>query len=115
MFLFQTTQNRQPRCASDWIASKRAEKFHPIVKGIGDLRCSDNRCQRKAIADRLPENHDVRNNALRFESPEMRSQTPESDLHFVGNAHCTCAAHVLVNLRQILRRTNNLPADAWQC
>jgi len=44
----------------------------------------------------------------------MRSKTPESDLHFVGDANRGCPAHMTVNLRQIIRRKNDLAADAGQ-
>src|SRR6266478_8782453 len=44
----------------------------------------------------------------------MRSKTPESDLHFVGDTNRACSAHVTVNLRQIIRRKNDLAADARQ-
>src|SRR5713101_2288815 len=101
MFFFENIQNRQPRRASDWISAKRTEEFHPVVKGIGDLRRGDHCRERKRIADRFAENYDVRSNSLRFESPKMRSQTPEPDLHFVGDAHRSRTAHVVVNLRQI--------------
>src|SRR6267143_3876414 len=111
---FQDVQNGQTRCARDGIAAKRAEKFHAVVERIGDFRRSDNRRQRKSVPDRLAQNHDVRNHALRFESPKMRSKTPESDLHFVGDADRACSADVTVNLRQIIRRKNDLAADARQ-
>src|SRR5256885_1594207 len=75
------------------IAAERAEKLHSIVKRIGDLLCRDDCRERERVADRLPQDDDVRNDALRFESPEMRSQTPESNLHFVGDADRACCAH----------------------
>src|SRR6266849_3427476 len=49
------------------------------------------------------------------ESPAVRSKAPEAHLYFVGDADCACSAHVTVNLRQIIRRKNDLAADAWQC
>src|SRR5260370_28270940 len=42
----------------------------------------------------------------------MRSQTPEPDLDFVGDTDRARTAHVAVNLRQIIRRKNDLAADA---
>src|SRR5260370_19620131 len=45
----------------------------------------------------------------------MRPKTPEPDLDFVGDADCACSAHVTVSLRQVIRRKNDLAADAWQC
>src|ERR1700731_2179464 len=80
-------ENLETRSASDRVAAKRAEKFHPVVKRIGDLRGGDNRRQRKGIADRLAKHDDVGNHALRFESPKMRSKTSESDLYFVGDTN----------------------------
>src|SRR2546429_9821361 len=50
----------------------------------------------------------------RFESPEVRPQTPEADLHFIGDRHRARGAHVSVNFFEIFRRKNNLSADAWQ-
>src|SRR5258708_13811000 len=79
LFFFKNIQNRKTSSAGDWIASKGAEKFHPIVKGIGDLQRGDNRRERKRIADGVAENDDIRNHALRFDSPEMPPQSP--DLH----------------------------------
>src|SRR3989442_5251318 len=115
ILLYKKTKTGEPRRARDWIASKGVEKFHPVVKGIRDLQSGDNRRERKCIADRFAKNNDVRNHSLRFESPEMRSQTPEPDLHFVGDTHCPCTAHMMVNLRLITRRKNDLAADARQC
>src|SRR2546429_3131306 len=51
---------------------------------------------------------------LRVESPKMRSKTPESDLHFVGDANRGCPAHMTVNLSQIIRRKNDLATNAGQ-
>ena len=52
---------------------------------------------------------------MRLEPPEMRSETPESHLHFVSDANRVRPAHVTINLRQIVRWKNNLAADAGQC
>src|SRR5207248_9894133 len=49
-----------------------------------------------------------------FESPEMRSQSSEPDLHFVGDANRTCCAHMFVDFLKISRGENNLPANAGQ-
>src|SRR5258708_8067727 len=114
LFFFKNIQNRKSSCAGDWIPSKGAEEFHPVVERIGDLRCRNHCRQRKRVADRFTKDDDIRNHSLRFESPEMRSQTTEPDLHFVGDTHRAGAAHVMVNLREITRRTNNLATDTWQ-
>src|SRR5260370_4348127 len=107
LFFFKNIQNRKTSSAGDWITAKGAEKFHPVVKGIGDLRRGDHRRERKRIADGFAENDDIRNHALRFESPEMRSQTPEPDLHFVGNTHGARTRHWRINLSEITHRKDN--------
>src|SRR2546429_6043283 len=58
----------------------RAEKLHSIVKGVGDLRGCNHRRKWKRIADRLPQNDDVWNNALRSEEHTSELQ---SRLHLV--------------------------------
>src|SRR5256884_4776569 len=78
------------------------------------FRSRDHRRERKCVPDGLAEHDDVRHHALRFESPEVRSQTPEADLHFIGDRHRARGAHVSVNFFEIFRRKNNLSADAWQ-
>src|SRR5258708_35908021 len=114
VFFFEDIENRETRRTSDRVAAKRAEKFHAVVERTGDFRRGNDGCERKRIADRLAENHDVRNPALRFESPKMRPKTPEPDLDFVGDTDRARTAHVAVNLCQVIRRKNDLAADAWQ-
>src|SRR5260370_31396283 len=114
MLFFENIKTRKTRRASERVAPKRAEKFHPAAERIGDFRRGDNRRQRKRIANRFAKHNDIGNHALRFESPEMRSKTPESDLYFVGDTNRACSAHVTVNLREIIRRKNDLAADARQ-
>src|SRR6266478_4768968 len=94
--VFKHIQHCEACCASDWVAAKRAEKLHPVVKRIGNFRRGDDCRERKCIPDRLAKNHDVRNDALRLEPPEMRSQTPESHLHFVSDANRVRPAHVTI-------------------
>src|SRR2546429_7469448 len=92
----------------------RAKKLHSIVKGVGDLRGCNHRRKWKRIADRLPQNDDVWNNALGLESPRVGPQPTESNLHFVRDANGTRRTHVAIHFREVSRRKNNLPADAWQ-
>src|SRR5712692_9418227 len=67
---FKNIQNRKTSSAGDWIAAKGAEKFHPVVKGIGDLRrgpppraethcrwvCRERRYPEPRFAFRIPRN-----------------------------------------------------------
>src|SRR5262249_31361997 len=63
---------------------------------------------------RLAENHDVWNNSLRFESPEMRAQASKTDLNFIRDANAACGAHKPIDLGKIVRGKHDLPRDARQ-
>src|SRR2546427_12212651 len=87
--LFRSLENiehGQSRSAGHRIAAKGAEEFHPVVEGSGDFPRRDHCRQRKRIADGLAQNDDVRNNILRFKTPEVCAETPKAGLHFIGNA-----------------------------
>src|SRR6516165_2350175 len=70
----QNVQNGKTRGASDWVAAESAEELHAIGEGSRDFGSRDHSRKREGVADGFPEDNDVRHNALRFESPEMRSQ-----------------------------------------
>src|ERR1043166_5077553 len=114
-FFLQDVENSKPYRTGNRISAKGAEEFHAIVKGLRDLARTDYGGQRKRIADWFAEHHDVWHDALRFESPEMCAQPPEADLHFVGYADATGSADMTIDFGQIVRRKNDLSADAGQC
>src|SRR5260370_18221672 len=109
VFFFKNIQNREPCGARHRVAAKSAEKLHSAVERIGDFWRGDHRRERKAIAAGFAEDDNVRHDTLRLESPQMCSETPESDLHFVGNAHRARFMHITVDLREIARRKDHLP------
>src|SRR4029077_2722899 len=104
-------QNGESRSACDRIASKSAEEFHAVVETRGDFWSGDDGRERERISDGFSEHHDVWNNVLRFESPEMRAETAKPDLPFIGDADAACSADVLVSFREISRGKNNLTRD----
>src|SRR5258708_18539969 len=115
LFFFQNIQTRETRRASNRIPAKRTEKLHAIVEGICDFLSSDNRGERKRIADRLSKHYDVGNHVLCFESPQVRTQASKSHLDFVGYADTARRADVTINCREITGGKYNLPANAGQC
>ena len=114
LFVTQHLEHRDARGARHRITAERAEKFHAIGERYGDLLRGNHRGQRKRIANRFTEHHNVRDHALRLESPEMRPQAPKAHLHFVGDTHRPGRPHVSISLRQIICGKHNLPADARQ-
>lgn len=48
---------------------------------------------------------------MRFESPKVRTEPAEADLHFVRNAYTAGGANVMICLSQIFRREDDLAAD----
>src|SRR5260370_38439557 len=64
LFFFKNIQNRKTSSAGDWIASKRAEKFHPVVKEAAELRRGNHRPELKRIADGFAENDAIRDHPL---------------------------------------------------
>ena len=114
MIVFEHIENSEARGASNRIAAERAEKFHAIVEAGGDFRSGDDGSEREGISDGLAEHHDVGDDVLRFESPEVRAEAAEADLHFVGDADATGRADVLVGFGEIAGRKNNLAGDAGE-
>ncbi len=112
MLFFEYLQNRESGGARYRIAAEGAEEFHSIIETCGDFRSGDDCSKREGIADRFAEHHDVRNDSLRLESPEVRAEAAKADLHFIGDADATCGANVLVGFREISGRKNNLTGDA---
>src|SRR5262245_39245148 len=113
-FVAHYIEHCEPRRAGNGIAAERTEKLHSVIKLARNLARGDHRSERERISNRLAEHHDVRHNALRLESPKVRAEPTESDLHFVSNTNATCGANVAIYLGQIVRWKDNLPADAWQ-
>src|SRR5580700_6442219 len=111
VFFFENIQNREACRAGYGIPSKRAEKFHAVVERFGDLCSCDYRCERESIANRLAKNDDVRNHALRFESPEMRAEPPKSDLYFIRDAHSACTTDMAISLCKVASWKHDLSAD----
>src|SRR5260370_9085168 len=87
IFFFKNIQNRKSSCAGDWIPSKGAEEFHPVVERIGDLRCRNHCRHRKRVADRFTKDDEIPNHSSRFESQEMLARTPKPDLPIAIATH----------------------------
>jgi hypothetical protein len=56
----------------------------------------------------LSDGDDVRNDTLKFEGPPVAADASESDLNLVGNADPASLADVMIDLRQVLGRQNDL-------
>ena len=98
--------------ARDRAAAEGAEELHPVVERGGNLTGRDDGAERIAVADRLPEHDDVRNDAVSLEGVEMRAHPAVRALDFVGNAHAARGPHVIVDGSQIPLRQQNLPRHA---
>ena len=96
MLFFEDVQNSESRGAGNGIAAEGTEEFHAVVEACGDFRSGDDCRERESISDRFAEHHDVGNDVLRFEAPEVRAEAAEADLHFVGDADTARGADVLV-------------------
>src|SRR5271169_2303929 len=114
MLFFEYVQNSEARRARNRVSPEGAEELHSVVEACRDFWASDNRGEGESISDWLAEDHNVRNNVLRFESPEVRAQAAETDLHFVGDADAARCADVLVGFGEISGWKNDLAGDTRQ-
>src|SRR6266567_1616811 len=67
-----------------------------------------------SIAYGLTHRNNVGHNSLCLESPEMRTDPPEANLYFVGNAHSARVSHIMVHFLEIVSRQHKLAAAAHQ-
>lgn len=67
----EDVEYRETGGAGDGIAAEGGEKLHAVGEGCGDFRSGDDSSKRKSVADGFAEDHDVRNDLLRFESPKV--------------------------------------------
>src|SRR5580700_2786528 len=114
MLLFEYGQNGEARGACDRISAKGAEELHPVVETSSDFASGDHGRQRERVSDGFAQHHNVRDDALRLESPEVRAETAETNLHFIGDAYAAGGADVPVGFGEISGRKNNLAGDTWQ-
>ena len=68
--------------------------------------------ERIAVADRLPEDDDVGNDALRLEGVEVRPHPAVRRLHFVRDADAAGGADDRVDVGEVAVRQDDLSADA---
>src|SRR6267154_5148235 len=92
-FVANHVEHRESNRAGNRIASERAEKFHSVRESLSDFGSRHDCGKRERISNRFAEDNDVRHNCLRLESPEMRTQSPESHLYFVRNANSSRGAN----------------------
>src|SRR5262249_33178002 len=85
MLLLQHIKDCQARGTGDRIPYKGAEEFHAIVETLRNLRSGNHSRKRKRVPDWLAQNDDIRDNILRFESPEVRAQPAKTHLDFISN------------------------------
>jgi len=114
IFVTQHVEDGESRGTGNRIATKSAEEFHAVIEGSSDFRRGDDRGKWEGIADGFPEDDDIGNDALRFETPEMRAEACETDLHFIGDANAARGTNVLVDFGQIVGRENDLAPDAGE-
>ena len=91
-FVSENVQNSEARSAGDRITAKSTEEFHAVAERGGDFGSRDDGGNREGIANGLAENDDIRYYALSFEAPEVRAETAEADLNFVGDADAPSCA-----------------------
>ena len=63
------------------------------------------------VTDRFTERDDVGNDSPSFEGPHSTADTPESHLHFIGDAKPAGRTHVLVGMLQVSWWRNDLTSD----
>lgn len=69
----ENVEDRETSGAGNRIAAEGREKFHTVGERRGDFWSGDDSGERKGVADGFAEDHDVRNDLLRFESPKMKA------------------------------------------
>src|SRR5260370_41560588 len=101
-------------------ASRRADNRIPAKsvemnargKRLRDLGLGHDRGKRHSVANALRHRYDIRNYALRFKSPIVRSGPSKTRLNFVRDADAAHRAYVLVSDFQITIRKNDRSADS---
>src|SRR5215471_11658371 len=92
---FDDLEHRLALGAHDRVPTKRIE-----VNSLGqhgrNLRRRHHCREWRTIADALSHGHNVRNNSLQLEAPEILSCAAEPSLHFVSDANTACSAHVFI-------------------
>src|SRR5256885_11659119 len=111
-FVANHVEHLESNRAGNRIASERAEKFHSVRESLSDFRSRHDCRKRERISNRFAEDNDVRHDSLRLKSPEMRTQSAEPHLHFVGNANSAGRANAAIDFGEIVRRENDLSRDA---
>ena len=112
MLFLEYVENGESRGACDGIASECAEEFHSVIETCGDFRSGNDGRERERISDRFAEHNDVRDDSLRLESPEVRAEAAEADLHLIGDTDAACGADVVVSFGEIAGRKYDLAGDA---
>ncbi len=64
------------------------------------------------VADRLAHGDDIRDDALRLESPPMAADPAEADLHLVGDADAAGLPNHAVDVLEVAVRQKHLACDA---
>ena len=109
----RTTSSTAMPTAHDTVFPPKVLKYSiPLSNASAIARVVDHRADRMSVAERLAHHDDVGHDVLILERPEARAHASESRLHFVGDAQTAAVAHVLIHLRQISARQNELSADA---
>ena len=84
----------------------------PLAKELGDLLGGDHRGDGVTVPHRLAQGHDVGHDSLQLEGPEGVADPSKAGLHFVGHAHASGLADVLVGSGQVAGGRLDLPSAA---
>src|SRR5690606_16912002 len=81
-------------------------------EGLGDLRGGDDGSEGAAIADAFGHRHDIGDDTLGLEAPEVGAGAAEAGLDFIGDAEATGGAGVRVGVLQVAVREDDGAAYA---
>src|ERR1700752_2587686 len=98
MLLSDHIEYRQTNGARNGVAAEGIEIFHAVIERVRDFRRGDYGRQGMSIADWFAHRHNIGYDSLRLESPEVRADSPKTNLHFIGDANAARVAYVTIGL-----------------
>jgi hypothetical protein len=102
-------------CHGHGVAAVSAEELDvALAEGLGDLFSADHSSHWKAIAHGLPTGHDIRDNSVMLESPEMGADSAEACLDLVGDRYDVVRVQNAVDLFEEVGEGDDLAGAALQ-